>query len=216
MLKQLKFQPSFFEGFLLGCLAVILFLAHTYGWTFDLIKTGNYIGPSYIYGIQTIYAAIYVLIVFVLYEFVVERSAIQAGLYTVFGYFYLDSIVQIYYTSLFHPNDILGNMFLLIFNPDYVCIYLLIQIFMIYHLLKHQYINQLLSFLGIKLPDYSFHFIWKRFVICFIILAPIWYFVFMPLRTPASICLPTCVYILSSKRLDKYMRKNNQLSVKNG
>lgn len=188
---------SFFEGFLCGMLALDVFLALNYGLEFTLIKNGNYLGPSAIYGVPILFSMYYVLIVFFIYEFLTERNAVQSITYTLLGYFYLDSIVQIYYTTMYNPNESWSTLFRYIFfNPDYLCLFFIIYVLMLFHL---GIINNILKYAKISI-NYEFYFDLKKLIFFFIILAPLWYFTLMLKFTPVSLFLPLFIYVLSKKR----------------
>jgi hypothetical protein len=194
MLKIKKRNLSFFEGALFGVLIISCFLAWQYGYGFRLIKEGNYVWPSNIFGMSMLFVVCYVIILFVMYEFIVDRNAVQSLLYTIFGYYYLDSIAQIYYKVRIMDNP-LFIVYYLMFNADYICFGFLLFALMYFH---RGSFNKLLKTIFI---DCTFHFHTKRIIFLFIICAPLWYYTIMPLFTPASIFLPLGIYILVKKKI---------------
>lgn len=210
-----SFKPNLFEGFLLGVLVTTLFLAYNYGWNFHFIKEGHYFGPSHIYGVSALQVVIYVFIVFVLYEVVMNKSAIQSGIYTLTGYFFLDSVLQAYYGfEVYYPSHLYGDVtlantvFNVMRNPDFVLLYCLIVFLVFFHCSQTMgTINRVLKRVGASI-DCTFYFDLKRLVFFFALSALIYYYVSVPLwfrgyDYPAfpSLCLPLCAYVLSSKQV---------------
>ena len=182
-----------FEGFLVGFIVLTLFMVANYGLDFLLIKEGNYIGPSAIYGFPTLFALIYAMIVLIMYELVTRRSAFQSVIYPLFGYFYLDTIVQVRSSSLTQ----------LLSNPDFIILALIFFFLLNFHWLRLQALEGIIKVMRISF-DFTFYFDVKRIFMFFTVSAPVYYFFIMPLSSPVSLFLPLTLYLASWKRKLKY------------
>jgi len=192
---------SAFEGFLTASLIWVLFIGMNYGFYFFLIKEGNYIGPSAIYGFPVLYALIYVFIVFIMYELITRKDAFQSVMYPLFGYFYLDTIVQVHTNSVIYSNfiTIIKNV---AFNPDSIIVFLIFCFLLNFHAYKLSAIDEFLKSKKINV-DYTFHFNIKILIILFIAFTPIYYFIIIYTGSPLSLFFPTIIYLASKNREKK-------------
>ncbi len=200
-MKKTKHTLNAFEGALIGCFILLIFLLWQYGWSFPLIKPGNYLGPSGIYGFPVLFALIYLTIITVLYELLTHRSGVQSVIYTLFGYFYLDSIVQAHNAfTLYYPNQLYGDTTLLntvlniVSNMDVLIFMLLAYGLWLYHRFHRPIFPKLF---GASL-DYTQYFDFKRLTFLLIFFGFLWYIVY--LDHPVSLFLPVTIYCLARKK----------------
>jgi len=178
---------------ILCALCIILLLTWQYGLGFTFIKPGNYVGPTGIYGVTALYATVYVLLVFVAYEFLTERNAAQSIIYTLLGYFYLDSIVQIHLAfSEYYPMQMYGDTTLtntalnVLANMDVIYTLLLSFILLLFHMMKNQ----------------PFHFGLNRLIFFFAVFGAVFYVIYPSAPfNGISLFIPLAAYVLSSKNI---------------
>ncbi len=149
---------NFFEGFLFGILTLTLFTVLWRGWSFGFFEAN--VNGVLTVGLRATDIVIYLFIVSVLYEFLTEKNAWQAGLYTLAGYLFIDN-----FFSLNHFYLLYGLSPSFIFNlftcSDAIFSYVLVAFLMMFH---EGIIDGVFPDFEI---DYCFHFDVKRLVACF-------------------------------------------------
>ena len=216
-----KPRIDWFEGFLLGILAVTLFIAYNYGWRFTYISAGHELGPSHIWGVATEMVVTYLLIVFTLYEFIFGKNAFQSITYALLGYFCQDSMIQVHWgfavylpQQLYGDTSLINTFFNVFYNPDVSITFFLVALLVLFHTGSFDALTRLCFHFSI---DYEPHLDAKKLFLCSIVWAALFYYVFEPLGTVAyfdqygpgifATLLPFYAYVASSKRLNSSIIK---------